>query len=154
MPKKLFNNQQLQAPDFALWPDQGELKALIPLKDWQQIANPPADAGVLIAGDAAEENLQDINPGYSWLAIQVPAFTDGRAYSLARRIRRTGYKGRLVAVGDIVVDQTSALLRCGFDEVELDTDYLPEDWHQVLVPVKQYYQADADSLPIWQQVTR
>lgn len=52
------------------------------------------------------------------IVLQFPKFTDGRAYSQARLLRRAGYEGELRASGAIFRDQLPFLLRCGFDSFE------------------------------------
>jgi len=50
------------------------------------------------------------------IAVDFPAFTDGRGYSSARLLReRLGYKGELRAVGDVQRDQLYYLSQVGFD---------------------------------------
>ena len=50
------------------------------------------------------------------IAIDFPAFTDGRGYSHARLLReRHRYAGELRAIGDIQRDQLYYLAQCGFD---------------------------------------
>ncbi len=59
-------------------------------------------------------------PRDATLALQFPKWTDGRAYSQAVLLRRRlGHVGRLVAVGDVVVDMLPLLARCGFDAARL-----------------------------------
>jgi phosphoadenosine phosphosulfate reductase len=54
------------------------------------------------------------------IALVLPKFTDGRAYSTARRLREQWrYCGELRARGDILLDQIPLLLRCGFDTFEI-----------------------------------
>lgn len=49
------------------------------------------------------------------VVITLPAFTDGRAYSVARTLReRHHYTGDLRAAGDVLLDQIPLLERCGF----------------------------------------
>lgn len=43
-------------------------------------------------------------------------FNDGRIFSIGRQIRLLGYTGSLTVVGDLLPDQFSALLSCGFDK--------------------------------------
>jgi uncharacterized protein (DUF934 family) len=55
--------------------------------------------------------------------VQFDRFTDGRGFSSARLLReRLRYRGRLRAVGDVVVDILFYLRRCGFDEFALRAD--------------------------------
>lgn len=57
--------------------------------------------------------------GHDLLAIEFPAMTDGRGFSLARALRQRGYKGRLRAVGGLIADQYAMARRVGFDEVRI-----------------------------------
>lgn len=61
------------------------------------------------------------------IAVRFPKFTDGRGYSLARVLRRLGWKGELRAVGDVLRDQLFYLTRCGFDAFALRNDQDPQD---------------------------
>lgn len=62
------------------------------------------------------------------IAIDFPAFTDGRGYTLARLLReRFGYQGEVRAVGDVLVDQLEYMRRCGFTAMALRDDQHPED---------------------------
>jgi len=56
------------------------------------------------------------------IAVRFPKFTDGRGYSIARLLRRLGWKGELRAVGDVLRDQLFYMTRCGFDACELRAD--------------------------------
>ncbi len=53
------------------------------------------------------------------IRIPFPAFSDGRAFTLARELRRLGFRGRLRASGQIISDQFRLARRCGFDEAEI-----------------------------------
>lgn len=57
--------------------------------------------------------------GLKLIRIAFPAFGDGRGFTLARRLRRMGYTGRLRAHGPILADQYAMARRSGFDEVEI-----------------------------------
>ena len=66
------------------------------------------------ADDPAE--LASDLPRLALVAVNFPAFTDGRGYSIARLLReRHGYLGELRAVGDVFRDQLFYLSRVGFD---------------------------------------
>lgn len=56
------------------------------------------------------------------IAINFPVFSDGRAYSYARRLRQLGYQGEVRAIGDVLPDQLHFMSRCGFDAFELRGD--------------------------------
>ena len=56
------------------------------------------------------------------IAIDFPSMSDGRGFSLARRLRELGFKGRLRAAGRLIADQYAMARRVGFDEVEVAPD--------------------------------
>ncbi len=56
------------------------------------------------------------------IRIAFPAFNDGRAFTIARRLRMAGYKGTLRAVGPVIADQYAMARRVGFDDVEIPDD--------------------------------
>jgi uncharacterized protein (DUF934 family) len=56
------------------------------------------------------------------IRIAFPSFTDGRGFTLARRLRLMGYHGRLRAAGHVIADQYAMARRAGFDEVEISDD--------------------------------
>lgn len=53
------------------------------------------------------------------IRVAFPAFNDGRAFTIARRLREMGYKGRLLALGPVIADQYASLRRVGFDGAEI-----------------------------------
>lgn len=56
------------------------------------------------------------------IRVAFPAFNDGRAFTIARRLRMMGFKGRLRAKGHVIADQYAMVRRVGFDEVEISED--------------------------------
>ena len=56
------------------------------------------------------------------IRIAFPAFNDGRAFTIARRLRMAGFKGHLRAVGPVIADQYAMARRVGFDDVEIPDD--------------------------------
>jgi uncharacterized protein (DUF934 family) len=56
------------------------------------------------------------------IRVTFPAFNDGRAFTVGRRLRELGYRGRLRAAGPLVADQYAMARRVGFDEVEIPDD--------------------------------
>ncbi|QGM96456.1 DUF934 domain-containing protein [Methylocystis parvus] len=61
-------------------------------------------------------------PRLQLVEVVFPAFADGRGFSLARLIRRAGFKGELRASGRLLADQYAHALGCGFDTVEIPDD--------------------------------
>ncbi|MDN3712367.1 DUF934 domain-containing protein [Paracoccus cavernae] len=84
---------------------------------------------VVLASDTSIEELVD-HLHRELIAVDFPAMTDGRGFSLARRLRELGYEGRLRAVGKLIADQYAMARRVGFDEVQISAELArrqPED---------------------------
>ncbi|WBU61995.1 DUF934 domain-containing protein [Paracoccus albus] len=74
---------------------------------------------------APDADLDDPDLNYrdaDMIRIAFPSFSDGRGFTIARRLRMAGYKGRLRAQGHVIADQYPMARRSGFDEVEIDFD--------------------------------
>lgn len=82
---------------------------------------PPAvSAGVLLPNTADVEALGLPLERLAMIALEFPAFGDGRAYSQARILRgRLGWRGALRATGAVTQDQLWEMGRCGFDQFAL-----------------------------------
>lgn len=84
------------------------------------------------------------------LAIVFPAFSDGRGFTLAKRLRRLGYKGGLTAKGALIPDQFDAAFIAGFDAVEIDEARASrqplEQWLSARNLLKHSYQDDIFAL--------
>jgi uncharacterized protein (DUF934 family) len=78
------------------------------------------------------------------IAIAFPAFSDGRGFTLAKRLRRLGFTGILRAVGPLIPDQFAYAILCGFDQVELPETsakrQTPEQWTAALGARSNVYQ--------------
>lgn len=53
------------------------------------------------------------------IRVAFPAFNDGRALTIARRLRMLGYAGQLLALGPVIADQYAMIRRVGFDGAEI-----------------------------------
>jgi uncharacterized protein (DUF934 family) len=60
--------------------------------------------------------------GLTLIRVHVPAFNDGRGFTVGRRLRMLGYAGELRAVGPMIADQYPMARRVGFDAVEIPDD--------------------------------
>ena len=80
----------------------------------------PDAPGVTLGPDADPAALAGRLGALRLVRIVFPAFSDGRGFTIAQRLRLMGYGGRLRAAGHVIADQYAMLRRCGFDEVEID----------------------------------
>ena len=95
--------------------------------DWTEgFAAPGAAANSVSAldvpSDADPDALAGQLDGVRMVRVDFPAFADGRGFTIARTLRRRGYRGRLRARGHVLADQYAMARRSGFDEVEIDDD--------------------------------
>ena len=85
-----------------------------------------------LPGDTAPEVLEGRLAGIGHIRVIIPGFADGRGFTLARQLRRMGFKGRLRARGPLIADQYAMARRAGFDELEIPPEIAerqPEaDW--------------------------
>lgn len=119
---------------------------LVPLTAWLGQATwhgrDLAHTGVWLEGDADPAVLAAHLGVLGALAVRFASFRDGRGYSLARRLRlRHGYRGELLAVGDVLADQVLFMARCGFDGFALRADQDPATARQALAAFANAYQA-------------
>jgi uncharacterized protein (DUF934 family) len=107
--------------------------------------------GVLVPNTADIEAVYPEIADRSLIALQFPAFADGRALSQAVVLRkRLRFVGELRAVGDIIRDLVFWLGRCGFDSIVPRQDQNLEACRAALDEIKVAYQAAADGhTPVW-----
>jgi len=90
------------------------------------------------------------------IAIDFPAFHDGRGLSLAVLLRsRFGFRGELRAIGDVRPDLLHYLRRCGFDSFLLADGSSVELDDPRLAPHGRYYQASVvEPEPLFRRASR
>lgn len=93
---------------------------LLPLAEWRRAGTQWLEragaVGVLLAPSDDPADIAGDLDKLALVAVDFPAFTDGRGYSTARLLReRYKYRGELRAVGDVLRDQLFLMARCGFD---------------------------------------
>ncbi len=65
------------------------------------------------------------------IRVAFPAFNDGRAFTIARRLRMMGYTGQLLALGPVIADQYAMIRRVGFDGAEIPDEIAArQPWEQ------------------------
>ena len=78
---------------------------------------------LVVASNSRVENLAGEFSRFDRIVVTSSDFNDGRIFSIGRQLRLLEFAGRLTVVGDILPDQFSALISCGFDDVlSLDND--------------------------------
>ncbi|MFP5480355.1 MAG: DUF934 domain-containing protein [Alphaproteobacteria bacterium] len=100
---------------------EGEVVALADLTDQTAVDLSNTDDPAELAGHLDRLTL---------IRVAFPAFNDGRAFTVARRLRMMGYTGQLLALGPVIADQYAMLRRVGFDGAEIPDELAqrqPED---------------------------
>ena len=118
---------------------------IVPLVLWQANAQDPQLAPWLPSDTHLDDTLAESLAKAPLVAIDFPAFTDGRGYSLARLLReRYGYQGEVRAIGDVLIDQLYYMSRCGFDALALRDDQQLDDALRALGAFSVSYQPGVD----------
>ncbi|MFQ0815470.1 oxidoreductase [Brucella anthropi] len=154
---KLWSADGFREDDYVFADDletAGDAPAIIiPLSVWLGLDEERRRAsnrriGVSVApGEAIEPLLADLE-NLPLIALQFPAFGDGRSYSKAEILRREGFMGELRAVGDVLIDQAALMLRTGFDTLQVTNKVAQARLHENrLVDTPGYYQPGRGSVP-------
>lgn len=122
-----------------------ERPTIVPLALWQAHRDDAHLAPWLPSDTELDAELVEQLHQAPLVAIDFPAFTDGRGYSLARLLReRHGYTGEIRAIGDVLVDQLFYMTRCGFDALALREDQHLDDALRALGAFSVSYQPAVD----------
>jgi uncharacterized protein (DUF934 family) len=154
--QRIIKNDQVIDETWHLLPADSTFEGLtncddliVPLSLWRDHAHAlkARDGGLgvwLEADEAIEEIAEDLSH-FQVVALNFPAFTDGRHYSSARLLReRYGYQGEIRAIGDVLRDQLFLMRRCGFDAFAVRPDRDPYDALLGLKDFSVTYQAASD----------
>lgn len=112
-----------------------------------------AKIAIWISGEDDIEPLKEHISQFALIAINFPAFMDGRGFSTARLLRdRYQFEGELRATGGFIRDQLAYLKRCGFNAFSLSDDIDVDGALQSLEDFNEYYQASTDQpLPLFRR---
>jgi uncharacterized protein (DUF934 family) len=130
----------------------GEGPILVDLALWQAqrdaLVARSSEVGVqLAAGESPAAIAPDLEH-IALVALEFPAFTDGRAYSYARLLReRHRFEGELRAVGDVLIEQLHFMDRVGFDSFDMKSDEAAEEWKTAQADMSVWYQPTGDERP-------
>lgn len=152
----LIRNQQIVPDDFVTLVDDAALpssgKVIVSFARWQK-EEPELRASTLTIGVRIPNtaDLASVWPSLKerpLIALEFPAFGDGRAYSQARLLHdRYGFKGEIRATGAAVVrDQIHNMHRSGITAFVLREDQDPKVCLTAFKDFTQAYQPAADTL--------
>ncbi|UVE19500.1 DUF934 domain-containing protein [Pseudomonas sp. LS44] len=162
--QRIIKNGEIVDETWHLLPKDATLEILtncddyiVPLALWREHSHAlkARDGGVgvwLDADEAIEEIVEELQH-FQVIALNFPAFTDGRHYSTASLLRQHyGFKGEIRAIGDVLRDQLFAMRRCGFDAYALRADKDPQDALKAFEDFSEVYQAAIDQpLPLFRR---
>ena len=112
---------------------------------WQQLVRRGTPLGIRLRSDQHPEIIADDLEQIDVIALEFPAFRDGRAYSYARLLRqRYGFTGELRAVGDVLLEQLHFMQRVGFNAFEINSADPLEDFQLASGDFSVWYQPSAD----------
>ncbi|PVZ19852.1 MULTISPECIES: DUF934 domain-containing protein [unclassified Pseudomonas] len=162
--QRIIKNGQVVDETWHLLPKDATLDVLtncddyiVPLALWREHAHAlkarDGGLGVWLDSDEEAEEIGECVGEFQVIALNFPAFTDGRNYSNARLLRdRYQFKGELRAIGDVLRDQLFYLHRCGFDAFALRADKDPYEALESLKDFSVTYQGATDEpLPLFRR---
>jgi uncharacterized protein (DUF934 family) len=122
---------------------------IVSLTQWQEYGNTIQKRnepfGVVLLSDEKPLLIADDLQHFSVIALDFPAFSDGRAYSSARLLRdRYRYTGELRAVGDVLLEQLHFMNRVGFDTFAIKSADAVRDWETAAADISVWYQPASD----------
>jgi uncharacterized protein (DUF934 family) len=111
--------------------------------------------GLVLRSSEAPDDIQDLEKA-PLIALDFPAFTDGRGYSSARMLRtRFGYEGEIRAIGDVMRDEMFYMSRVGIDSFVVKATKDIEKALSAFDDFSVTYQAAADEArPLFRRVHR
>jgi len=102
--------------------------------------------GVQVNGDDDLNELLANLDKFPLIAVDFPAFRDGRGFSIARHLVRAGYKGEIRATGDVGRDRIAYMERCGFTAIQISDEIYNADMLGAFTEISNYYQSAADNV--------
>ncbi len=122
---------------------------IVSLEQWREhrdaLSNRVDDIGVVLKSDQHPESIADDITHFAVIALDFPAYGDGRAYSYARILRdRYSFDKELRAVGDVLLEQLHYMHRVGFNAFEIVGDNDLEDWKVAAADYTVWYQPTND----------
>ena len=122
---------------------------IVSLEQWQkhrdELIARETELGIVLRSHEKPELIADDLEQFAVIALDFPAFGDGRAYSYARLLRdRYKYQGELRAVGDVLLEQLHFMHRVGFDGFQIQSDDAVRAWEIAFDDLSVWYQPTSD----------
>ena len=115
------------------------------LADRASLVHRNGPVGVRLRNDQSPEELGEDLHRFGVIALEFPAFKDGRAYTQARLLReRFRFEGEVRAFGDVLRDQLLFMQRCGIDAFEIRKQGDAEAFRKAISEISVFYQPAAD----------
>ena len=109
-------------------------------QEWDRLAAHTCELGVEVPNTLGKEALLPYLGNLSLIILPFPAFTDGRAYSLARLLREEGYVHELRAKGNVLPDQLQFMKQVGFTSFEVSDRFPEAVWQKAASLISAVYQ--------------
>ena len=153
---RVFKLTEGESPETASVPTGQQI---VPLQVWlaqKTVLSARKDIGVWLASDERPEQLKEDIASLPLIAVDFPAFSDGRGYSIAFNLRsRLGYDGEIRAIGDVLRDQLFYMHRVGFNAFATREDRSIEDALKGLTDFSDAYQTSWDQkTPLYRRASR
>jgi uncharacterized protein (DUF934 family) len=108
--------------------------------------------GIQVNGDDDLQALYAEQDNVALVAVEFPIFRDGRGFSIAKHLVRTGFSGEIRAVGDVARDRLALMQSSGFNAFLIPEDRFSEDDLSAFTEVSVNYQGTAaDPRPIFRR---
>jgi len=147
----LLEDGRLVADDWAVVADDAPLPdapAILTLARLRAEAVSGRNAKLGLALDPATqpEEIADLLPRLSLIAVTLPKSKDGRAFTQARSLREHfAFQGEIRATGHVLPDHYRMLLRCGVSTVQVPEGADPAVWTRSADVVDIAYQPALDA---------
>lgn len=160
---QIIKDRQLVEDQWQTVDDETSIDALpdadiiVSLTYWQEnkakLVQHAKAVGVSLAPDETVEEIIDDLDTLALVAVQFPAFRDGRAYSQARNLRlHYGFKGEIRATGNVLRDQVGYMERVGINSFEIDAKQDAAAALAAFEEISIKYQASSDEpLPFYKR---
>ncbi|MBG52654.1 MAG: DUF934 domain-containing protein [Alphaproteobacteria bacterium] len=149
----LIKNGAFEDDKWVAVDDDSDLPAdkpvILSLARWQAeretLVGRNAPVAVKLQSSEAPDALQADLDRLAMIALDFPAFKDGRGYSYARILREHfGFEGEIRATGEVLRDQWLAMTRCGVDAFIVADNVTLEAFNEAVNELSLVYQPTGD----------